>query len=167
MTYINKFYLNPLKNINTNWKKNCISSLAEIIIAIAIISFIMFSLLNIMSAMNPLADNNLDDKNILAANAFLYSSEMQSFLSTFYLIASIGLIIIFLTYTISRTFIWNYLLNKKNKFSNYLKNIIADTRSTNNIIILFSNKHNKRKHEKYLFHYILLSTSLLFFFITF
>lgn len=126
MSYFQDLYIKPVKNTCIKWKEFLLTFGIEICVVLMIYFLFGWGISNIASAIEPLADNNLENQTVLASNAFLYASEMESFFNNYYFTITILSVLIFLLYTVSRTIIWSKLLKIKLSVKKYFENLITD-----------------------------------------
>ncbi len=123
MSYFQDYYIKPVRQSIGRWKDFLISSGVEILFLFAVYFLVTLGVSSVLSGLEPLKDNNMDNQAIIMQNAFTYASELESFVSNYYLVMSITILIIFLLSTFTRTFIWNRLLKKR---TNYFRNSVVD-----------------------------------------
>ena len=137
MSYFKDLYVNPFFKTNKEWKTIIVTTGIDIVVISILFALLLLSITAIERSGQTLKDNNLENKIELFENAEIYASELESFLSNFYLIIIGVTILFFIIYSLTRTFIWNKILKIKFNFINYIRNIFIDSLIVGVLIGLF------------------------------
>jgi hypothetical protein len=122
MTYFNDYYMIPFYNTLKRWKTWIYTSCIDITVILFLYYLIYFFFKLLIRYITPLENHNLLDYDTFILNINNYTQDINLFYTLLIFGSLILLLIIFLTYSFSRTLVWNKIHSIK---GNFKRNILV------------------------------------------